>query len=46
LEEAIAKARKENVPNDTIDRAIKRGSGQEKGAAQIEEVTYEGYAAG
>jgi YebC/PmpR family DNA-binding regulatory protein len=46
LAEAIAKARKENVPNDNIDRAVKRGSGQEKGAAQIEEVTYEGYAAG
>lgn len=46
LAEAITKARKENVPNDNIDRAIKRWSGQEKGAAQIEEVTYEGYAAG
>lgn len=46
LAEAIYKAKKENVPNENIDRAIKRGSGQEKGALVIEEVLYEGYGAG
>ena len=43
---AIENAKKENVPNNNIDRAVKRGTGEDKGAAQIEEVTYEGYGPG
>ena len=46
LFEAIAKARKENVPNDNIDRAIARGSGKDKDASEIVEMIYEGYSAG
>lgn len=41
---AVERARAENMPRDTIERAIKRGSGQDKDAAAVEEVTYEGYA--
>ncbi|MDH5597101.1 MAG: YebC/PmpR family DNA-binding transcriptional regulator [Candidatus Peregrinibacteria bacterium] len=43
LRMAIDNAKKENVPNANIDKAIKRGTGEDKSAAQIEEVTYEGY---
>lgn len=39
---AIDKAKVANMPNDNIDRAIKRGSG-ELGAANYEEIIYEGY---
>ncbi len=39
---AIDKARKSGVPNANIDRAVKRGSGQD-GASTFEEITYEGY---
>jgi YebC/PmpR family DNA-binding regulatory protein len=46
LFDAIQKAKKSSVPNDNIDRAIKRGSGQEAGAAQYETIIYEGYASG
>ncbi|MCD5385156.1 YebC/PmpR family DNA-binding transcriptional regulator [Candidatus Gracilibacteria bacterium] len=46
LHAAIVKAKKEGVPNDNIDRAIKKGSGADKSAAQIEQITYEGYAPG
>lgn len=46
LEEAILNAKKDNVPNDNIDRAIRRGAGLDKDAAQIEEVYYEGYGPG
>jgi YebC/PmpR family DNA-binding regulatory protein len=42
LRAAIAAARAENMPNDNITRAIKRGSG-EGGAAALEELTLEGY---
>jgi YebC/PmpR family DNA-binding regulatory protein len=42
LRYAIDKAREANMPNDTIDRAIKRGTGDLDGAA-FEEVGYEGY---
>jgi YebC/PmpR family DNA-binding regulatory protein len=45
LRTAIQDARAANVPNDNIDRAIKRGSGQLDGVT-YEEVTYEGYGAG
>jgi len=46
LYDAIQKAKKSSVPNDNIDRAVKRGSGQEAGAAQYETIMYEGYASG
>ena len=44
LRSAIALARTQNMPNDNIERAIKRGSG-DTGEAALEEVMYEGYAA-
>jgi YebC/PmpR family DNA-binding regulatory protein len=40
---AMDAARKIQCPNDTIDRAIKKGAGLLDGANQIEEITYEGY---
>ncbi len=40
---AIERARAENMPRDTIDRAIKRGAGQDKDATSFEEILYEGY---
>jgi YebC/PmpR family DNA-binding regulatory protein len=43
LFDAIQKAKKNSVPNDNIDRAVKRGSGQEAGAADWQTVSYEGY---
>ena len=43
LFDAIQKAKKSSVPNDNIERAVKRGSGQE---AQYENITYEGYGPG
>jgi YebC/PmpR family DNA-binding regulatory protein len=43
LFDAIQKAKKNSVPNDNIDRAVKRGSGQEAGGADYQTVTYEGY---
>jgi YebC/PmpR family DNA-binding regulatory protein len=46
LYDAIQKAKKSSVPNDNIDRAVKRGSGQEAGGAQYENITYEGYGPG
>lgn len=41
LRELIAKAKANNVPNDNIDRAIKKASGA--GAVEYEEIVYEGY---
>ena len=43
LFDAIQKAKKNSVPNDNIDRAVKRGSGQEAGAADWQTVMYEAY---
>ena len=43
LYDAIQKAKKSSVPNDNIDRAVKRGSGAEAGGAAYEVITYEGY---
>jgi YebC/PmpR family DNA-binding regulatory protein len=40
---AIQKAKKSSVPNDNIDRAVKRGSGAEAGGASYDTITYEGY---
>ena len=46
LEDMIRKAKKASVPNDNIDRAIKRGSGEEAGGADWETIVYEGYGPG
>ena len=46
LYDAIQKAKKTSVPNDNIDRAVKRGSGQEAGGADWQTVMYEGYGPG
>ncbi|HET8590715.1 MAG TPA: YebC/PmpR family DNA-binding transcriptional regulator [Nakamurella sp.] len=43
LWDAIQKAKKSSVPNDNIDRAVKRGSGAEAGGADYQSVTYEAY---
>lgn len=43
LYDAIQKARKNSVPMDNIERAIKRGSGAESGASDWETIMYEGY---
>ncbi len=42
---AIENAKAQNMPNDNIDRAVKRGTGDLPGAS-FEEVTYEGYGPG
>ncbi|HAN40868.1 MAG TPA: YebC/PmpR family DNA-binding transcriptional regulator [Candidatus Cloacimonetes bacterium] len=42
LRTAVNNAKKENMPRDNIERAIKRGSGEIEGEA-YEEMTYEGY---
>ena len=41
---SIEKAREQNMPKDSIDRAIKRGTGDAKDGLVMEEMTYEGYA--
>ena len=41
---AVDKARSENMPKDNIERAIKRGSGEDKEGIVFEQITYEGYA--
>jgi YebC/PmpR family DNA-binding regulatory protein len=46
LFDAIQKAKKNSVPNENIDRAVRRGAGLEAGGATYETVTYEGYAPG
>ena len=46
LYDAIQKAKKSSVPNDNIERAIRRGSGAEGGGAEYQTITYEGYAPG
>lgn len=45
LRTALAGARAQNMPNDNIERAIKKGMG-ELGGDVLEEITYEGYAPG
>ena len=45
LRDIIAKAKAENMPNDNIERAIKKGAG-ELGGSNYEEITYEGYGPG
>jgi YebC/PmpR family DNA-binding regulatory protein len=44
LYDAIQKAKKSSVPGDNIERARKRGAGEEAGGADYQTVTYEGYA--
>ncbi|HEY3010839.1 MAG TPA: YebC/PmpR family DNA-binding transcriptional regulator [Micromonosporaceae bacterium] len=46
LYDAIQKAKKNSVPNDNIDRAVKRGSGLEAGGADWQTIMYEGYGPG
>jgi YebC/PmpR family DNA-binding regulatory protein len=43
LFDAIQKAKKNSVPNDNIDRAVRRGGGLEAGGADYQTITYEGY---
>ena len=43
LKLAIDEARSHSCPKDTIERAIKKGTGQLGDGAQIEEIVYEGY---
>jgi len=45
LRTAVLAARAQNMPNDTIDRAIKKGTGEIAGGI-VEELMYEGYAPG
>lgn len=45
LADVIAKAKSNNMPNETIQRAIKKGSGEMEGV-NYEEIVYEGYAPG
>jgi YebC/PmpR family DNA-binding regulatory protein len=46
LVDAIQKAKKTSVPNENIDRAVKRGSGQLGEVVDYKTIMYEGYAAG
>jgi len=41
---AFDKARAVNMPKESIERAIKRGTGEDKSGSVIEKITYEGYA--
>ncbi|WP_101524613.1 MULTISPECIES: YebC/PmpR family DNA-binding transcriptional regulator [Nocardioides] len=43
LYDAVQKAKKSSVPNDNIDRAVKRGSGAEAGGAEYSTIMYEVY---
>ncbi|MFI6361657.1 YebC/PmpR family DNA-binding transcriptional regulator [Nocardia sp. NPDC050630] len=43
LYDAIQKAKKSSVPNDNIERARKRGGGEEAGGADWQTIMYEGY---
>jgi YebC/PmpR family DNA-binding regulatory protein len=44
LQLAIQKARAGNMPKDNIERAIRRGAGDDKEGGTLEEIFYEGYA--
>jgi len=41
---AVSRAKAANMPKENIDRAIKKGTGEDKSGSAFEEVTYEGYA--
>ncbi len=43
---AVQKARENNMPQDNVDRAIKRGAGGGEGGGDLEEALYEGYGPG
>lgn len=43
LYDAIVKAKKNSVPSDNIERAVKRGSGADSGGADWQTIMYEGY---
>lgn len=43
LRQAVLAAKSESMPNDNIDRAIKKGTGELEGASAYEEGVYEGY---
>jgi transcriptional/translational regulatory protein YebC/TACO1 len=43
LFDAIAKAKKNSMPADNIERAVKRGAGLESGGADYQTIMYEGY---
>ena len=43
LFDAIAKAKRNSVPSDNIERALKRASGAESGGSNWETIMYEGY---
>ena len=45
LRKAVSDAKGANMPNDTIARAIRKGTGEEEGVT-YEEITYEGYGPG
>lgn len=45
LRQAVASAKAQNMPNDTIERAVKKGSGELEGVS-YEEIMYEGYVPG
>jgi YebC/PmpR family DNA-binding regulatory protein len=40
---AMDRARTANMPKDNIDRAIRRGTGEDKSAGELERILYEGY---
>ncbi len=46
LFDAVQKAKKSSVPIDNIERAVKRGSGEEADGADYQTIMYEGYATG
>jgi len=46
LRSAIQAARGQSMPNDNIERAIKRGTGEDSAATHFDEIIYEGYAPG
>ena len=46
LYDAVQRAKKASVPNDNIDRAVKRGGGLDGGGVDYETIMYEGYGAG
>src|SRR5690349_13932808 len=46
LRAAIAKAKENSMPKESIERAIKKGSGEGKDASQYEEILYEGFGPG
>jgi YebC/PmpR family DNA-binding regulatory protein len=46
LRSAIQMARDQSMPNDNIERAIKRGTGEGSEAAHFDEIVYEGYGPG